>query len=616
MIMAGRPLNRHTIHSYNPPPVFDSRYTILACAMKLFLSILSGLFLCVTANSQVIFKTIAPQKPVVAGEPFIVQYVMEETGITDLSVADFSPFRLINGPNEYDANNGKPPPGHRRLKNFVYTIAGNAPGLYTLPQATARYHGRWIYSNPVTIDVISQEAARVLQRRQDDGSSLLPGEDPYRKMKENIFLQVKVDRKSCFVGEPVIATFKLYSALRSHADIIKNPAFYGFTALDMINLSHAVSSTEQVNGKPFTVHTVRQVQLYPIQAGSFSIDPMEVLNKVSFSGKELPGKEVTEGILEEGTGASDANEYESRISSETVRIEVKPLPLPGRPHDFEGATGRFTITAALQHDKIARNEEGVLVITIRGQGNFTQIALPAVQWPQGLEGFDSSVTDQLNKMAVPISGSRSFRYAFIPAGTSNYTIPPVRFSFFDTDSNRYRTISTAPLSVTVENRDKAIASLKPVGGQGAKGRSWWLFTSILGVLTFTIAAILLRHRKEKNNADQQELKKAPTLAEFLEPAAAAMSTAPASSFYSHLRKGIFDFLGDHFQRAGSAATKQSLLDLLAAHNVPAAGIRQLALIIEECEAGIFTQAEMGTDKELLLENTKSLLRDIQASTSG
>ena len=103
-----------------------------------------------------------------------------------------------------------------------------------------------------------------------------PGEDPYAKMQRNLFMKVLVDKRSCFVGEPVTATFKLYSRLESKSDIVKNPGFYGFTVQDMISLDDKFSTTENINGKNFDVHLVRKVQLYPLQAGIFNIDAMEV----------------------------------------------------------------------------------------------------------------------------------------------------------------------------------------------------------------------------------------------------------------------------------------------------------------------------------------------------
>jgi hypothetical protein len=78
---------------------------------------------------------------------------------------------------------------------------------------------------------------------------LAPDEDPYVKMQRNLFMKVLVDKRVCYVGEPVTAVFKLYSRLESKSDIVKNPGFYGFTVQDMINLGDKVSVIESINGR-------------------------------------------------------------------------------------------------------------------------------------------------------------------------------------------------------------------------------------------------------------------------------------------------------------------------------------------------------------------------------
>ena len=68
----------------------------------------------------------------------------------------------------------------------------------------------------------------------------------------------------------------------------------------MINLADKLVTTENIKGKLFDVHTIRKVQLYPLQAGDFTIDEMEVKNKVEFS-KSIVNKkteqEIVEGVL-------------------------------------------------------------------------------------------------------------------------------------------------------------------------------------------------------------------------------------------------------------------------------------------------------------------------------
>jgi hypothetical protein len=140
-----------------------------------------------------------------------------------------------------------------------------------------------------------------------------------------------VNRTSCFVGEPVLATFKLYSRLSSKSDIVKNPGFYGFTVL-MLLIWQIINPHRTNKWKWFDVHTVRQVQLYPLRAGVFSIDPMEVQNEVAFTKSSVnskPEQEISEGAPFEN--AKGENMYENTISTQAVMITVKPLPEHNKP---------------------------------------------------------------------------------------------------------------------------------------------------------------------------------------------------------------------------------------------------------------------------------------------
>ena len=202
-----------------------------------------------------------------------------------------------------------------------------------------------------------------------------PDEDPYEKMQRNLFMKVLVDKKVCFVGEPVTATFKLYSRLESKSDIVKNPGLYGFTVQDMISLADRLATTETINGKKFDVHVVRKVQLYPLQQGIFNIDAMEVRNKVEFSKSAVSKKteqEIAEGVFPDNEIADRSNTvvYENNMSTEPVAITVKPTPAKNKPADYNGATGNFRISALLEKNGLAKNEEGDLVITDQRKRKF------------------------------------------------------------------------------------------------------------------------------------------------------------------------------------------------------------------------------------------------------
>jgi len=233
----------------------------------------------------------------------------------------------------------------------------------------------------VQVEVISKkEATRRLNKENGISQSdyfLRPGENGYEKIRQNMFVKMLVDKKNCFVGESVQATFKLYSRLESKSDIVKNPGFYGFTVYDMVNLADKQVVTETVKGKIFDVHTIRKVQLYPLQAGIFIVDAIRIKNKVEFSRSVVNKKteqKIVEGVLgnnEIEIPAAGTDVFETEMSTEPVSIAVKPIPEKNRPTIFTGAVGRFTIAASLANNKLAKNEEGFFEVTIIGKGNFT-----------------------------------------------------------------------------------------------------------------------------------------------------------------------------------------------------------------------------------------------------
>ena len=182
----------------------------------------------------------------------------------------------------------------RSIQKFsVYAGCDPQKEILKIPGASCLADGKFEKSNEVTVRVISP-------KEMDETSYFLKqGEDPFQKIRENLFLKLTVDKSTCFVGEPLVATFKLYSRLQSRSNIIKNPGFYGFSVYDMVNVNDQAQTEEKLNGHWFDVHTILKVQLYPLQTGIFTIDPMELTNEVEFSRSVVNKKteqEVTENM--------------------------------------------------------------------------------------------------------------------------------------------------------------------------------------------------------------------------------------------------------------------------------------------------------------------------------
>lgn len=594
--------------------------------MRTSFLIICFLLLCGYGRGQVLFKTIVPATPVVAGESFPVQYVLEgEEKTGSFKAPVFSSFRTVAGPQTYTGSVAGTE-GQRPLRNMVFTLEALKPGVFIIPGATILINGRPVRSNDARVQVISPEEALRKMNPGNSGSAsgyfLKPGEDPYKKIRENLFVKVQVDRRSCYTGEPVLATFKLYSRLESKSDIVKNPGFYGFTVHDMVNLSDKQVRTETVNGKIFDVHTIRQVQLYPLQPGNFTVDAMQVRNKVEFSRSTVNKKteqEIVEGIYgtseEEEPHKEGATVYESSIHTEPVSITVKPLPEKNRPAGYDGATGRFTITASLVKKELARGEEGYFDITVSGKGNFIQLAAPSVEWPDGVEGFDPVVRDNLDKATVPLRGNRTFRFPFVCAAAGNYQLPAVQFSFFDTDSNKYRPVQTSPLSLHVTDavkkeppREEKVESISTRSEQAARKAGIIVLLLVASVLFYWF----LKGKGKSGQLTPAARPAAPGIGECLAPALNALE-GPAPVFYKWLQEGCWQWLSGRFELSGSGQSKAQLREKMRENGIGEADADQLVTLLLECETALYTGVEPGRERENLLMTIQNLLEKIAAS---
>jgi hypothetical protein len=576
----------------------------------------------IAANAQVIFKTIVPQQPVVVGDPFRVQYVAEgvET-ISDLVPPRFSQFKFVNGPEVYTGLSTN----RSVSKNSIYTLLAIKPGRYKIEGALVNINGNVYRSNTAWVEVISKTQSE--KQRKENGAAgdnsayfLKPGEDAYKKIRDNLFVKVMLDRKTCFPGEPVVATFKLYSRLESKSEIVKNPGFYGFTVHDMANLADKMIATETVNGKLFDVHTIRQVQLYPLQAGSFVIDAMEINNKVEFSRSAVSKKreqEIVEGVTAEeiDTPAPGTEIFESSVSTDPITITVKPTPAKNIPIEFNGATGRFTIEAIVEKKELTKNEEGRLVVTIKGKGNFSQLSGPVIQWPTGIEGFEPTVKEVLDKTSSPLRGHKDFLYSFVSSKPGDYDLPVIKFSFFDPDSNKYKTFSVTPGHVTISDKEKTgltiTASEKKRSIADVNRRASIIAASLVVLAVLFVLVYWAFRKKEPVKpeviAEETPVVIPPSADEILQPATEQLQSSD-KEFYGSLYQSIWSHLARQFNLSGTEMSKQMLSLKLDEQGF--AGKNELLQILQHCETGMFTNAVLDENREELLEKVKVLLEQM------
>jgi hypothetical protein len=391
-----------------------------------------------------------------------VQYTIANgKNVTTFIPPEFKNFKIIQGPNQssgYSSINGV-------IKEYIaisYILQPLSTGTFTIPAASAVVDGKNILSNTskITITAASANVQPQYQPffqapRQDVNQDfvLRKGENVKKKIKENILLRLVVSKKSCFIGEPIEVTYKLYTRLKSDSKILHRPSFNGFSVYEMLDNETIQGGEETYLGKVYNVYILRKVQLYPLRTGKLVLDTMSVENEVSFMepGSTANEEDIFELLdnLQNGVSTNRGIIKENLvIYSNEESIQVNPLPINQNPK-FQGAVGDFRITANLERDMVHQNDIDKLIIKISGSGNFPMVFVPEVNWLENFNAFEPVTTETYNKNIIPLSGEKVFTIPFTVKKQGEFKIPPIKFYFFNPITKEYSSTEAIELPLTV-----------------------------------------------------------------------------------------------------------------------------------------------------------------------
>jgi hypothetical protein len=610
------------------------------------------------AMSQVNFTTIASSKEIGRNDYVQIEFVIENAQqIEHLEHPSFQDFHIIQGPIQSSGMsvvNGN----MSQYKALSFVLQPLKTGKFTVAGATANIDGKPMRSNPVVIVVkangssnsqnnnpqMSMPAWPGEQAQVDREYFLKPGENATEKIKKNLFVKVDVSKTNCYVGEPIVATYKLYSRLQSESRVTKHPSLNGFSVYDMIDPNNDASSVEKVNGKPFTVHIIRKAQLIPLQSGTIDLDPVEIDNTVHFlknaggknnSNNSNSARDIFDDLFDENVQAVPVDEHIT-LESNPVAISVKALPEEKKPADFNGAVGHFTVQANIETKNITAQDAAVLKLTVNGDGNLPVVNAPIIQWPSGIENYDASTNtkEDIDKTVAPLSGSKTFEYSFTPKEAGSYTIPAIQFSYFDPVSGSYKTMITQSLNVSVAAaKHNHASSSTPVSKRtDAEQKNsftdflqqhleWFFAILILSGLAVYFMVQNRRLKKEHEEAERKATeKKAMEMAALsklvipdpLRHAKQLLESGEYRGFYSEANRALWKAVADELNLPGSELNKYNISLQLQARGWQPETISSLKDILNECEMKLYTPDYNTENMQALLQQAEEVIERLRS----
>ncbi len=532
------------------------------------------IFISFAATAQIKFiATITPENAAKDEYINLKLTVENSSNIQQINPPSFTDFNVLGEPSQESSVNNINGVVSQSI-SLNYVLQAKKTGNFIIGPSTAVINGKAYKSNAVKVSVSNKKSSNSGQQNNMGGNQspfagidifdepkpqakfddyiLRKGESVPDKVNRNMQLKLQTSKSTCYVGEPILATYKLYTRLQSESNVSKNPSFNGFSVIDMMQQTDPTSyNKEMLNGREFNVYLIRKAQLYPLQAGLIELEPASLDNKITFVKYE-------NGFGNNGTMFSE----NVTLTSKPATINVLPLPETNKPANFNGAVGEFSIEASVEKSDFSTDETGKLLITISGSGNMQLLTAPEIQWPSSFEVFESKSTDNTNTATIPLSGSKMFEIPFAISTEGKYVIPTINFSFFNPQTRAYKTISTSEINLNIYkgtgikakkiniNEEKAPVSL--LNKLFAKR---WLVVLVLSWLMLTGIMIWMRKERKREvkkiNLVKEEEKivlrevipeALSTNKNFLEKAEVCLARENCMDFYTLINEEMKSFL--------------------------------------------------------------------------
>ena len=225
------------------------------------------IFLFSVSFAQVKFSASSNDKTIGRNDYLQVEFTVENAAnVESIIPPSFKNFTVVSGPNQQSSMsniNGS----IKQSLSLGFVLQPLSTGNFTIGAATLKADGKEYHSNPLSVQVTNSTSSN-----RTGGNSLNPfgnitldfptepathqfdvyilqnGENVAQKISKNLFIKIEVSKKSCYVGEPLVATYKLYTRLKSESNVIKAPSFNGFSVSELEMPDNFTLRTEKYNG--------------------------------------------------------------------------------------------------------------------------------------------------------------------------------------------------------------------------------------------------------------------------------------------------------------------------------------------------------------------------------
>lgn len=504
----------------------------------------------------------------------------------------------------------------------VYTLLPTKIGTFKIGPFKFEHNGDTYNSNQINVEVVevaTPQEDQPIQEKQVETKDL----------SDRIFLIMQVKKNKVYLNEVIPVTIKLCVNRLGVRDI-QYPQFShdGFSAGEFEKPGQYQEVIGGVNYDIIEFDTT----IFGLRPGEFRLGPANLqcnLNVKKQSRRHVPSS--FEDLFDSDVFDNFFGGYQTyplSLKSADLPITVLALSEENKPSSFSGALGVFDLKATANPTEVKVGDPITLKVVVRGQGNFNTVNLPVISLGNDFKSYEPQVKQEKD--------TKTFEQVLIPLNANIKEIPAISFSFFNTQTDQYETITRGPFSIKVIKPEKEeelkiiegkqlVSSAKEEklgrdivyikdnpGGLKKKGEHLYKNKIFLGfqiiplLFYFLILVVHTKVRRLQTDVKYARQLLAPRKAKAgIIRARGYLENGSIQGFYDSLFETLQEYLGDKFHLPSKSITASVIDEQLKSRGIPEEIQLKLKDIFSECDIVRYAASQ------LTRENMQNSLKKIE-----
>lgn len=339
--------------------------------------------------------------------------------------------------------------------SYRYRVVPDHTGDYTIPAISITANGKQYQTSPLALKALAAAPGSRAVAPDEPDAVVLPGKSAYLDLRR----MENAKRDHLYVGESTPIAIRAFLRADIRVTSVQKPtiASQAYT-IDLLS-DEPEQKLETIDGVRYRVITWYG-KLSAVKAGEHPFKS-ELKATISVPEKSRPDSRRRRGGAFDDPFFDDFfkqaftryTQREITLESKKSKITVKSLPTAGRPADFSGAIGDFTLTSEGMPPRLKTGNPTHFNVTVHGEGTFDRMSAPALR-PEGAWKTYTPKEEFRGEDILGFKGSKVFQIPAIAREPGDHQVY-FSLSFFDPDTGEYRHAETRKTDIAVTGKSIA-----------------------------------------------------------------------------------------------------------------------------------------------------------------